>query len=99
MKLTDGLWQSRPGWKLHHPCGIQEYRLEQDAISVLALCKPMRSPTDLTDATTLVYRFSAPRPDMIRVSVTHYAGALKRARRSNSTPWRAALPSAIRRTG
>ena len=78
MKFTDGLWQSRPGWRLMHPRGIQEYRLDERGVRLLALCKEMRSPGDLTDATTLEYAFTAPRPDMIRVRITHFAGALRR---------------------
>lgn len=78
MKFTDGVWQSRPGWRLQHPCGIQEYRVDSDGIHLLVLCKDMRSPGDLTDATTLEYHFSAPAEDMIRVRITHFAGAVRR---------------------
>ena len=78
MKFTDGTWQSRPGWRLHHPQCIQEYRLEPDGIRLLALCKPMRVPGDLTDAVSLEYSFTAPRPDMIRVRVAHFIGSPRR---------------------
>ena len=63
MKFSDGTWQSRPGWRLQHPCEIQEYRLEEDSISLLVLCKSKQAPGYLTDATTLEYRFSAPREE------------------------------------
>ena len=75
MKFTDGIWQTRPGWRLQHPCGIQEYHIDGEGIHLLVLCKDMRAPTDLTDATTLEYHFTAPRQDMIGVRITHFAGA------------------------
>lgn len=78
MKFTDGIWQTRPGWRLQHPCGIQEYHIDEEGVSLLVLCKDKRSPADLTDATTLEYRFTAPREDMIRVHVTHFAGTVRR---------------------
>ncbi len=88
MKFTDGLWQSRPGWRLQHPCGIQEIRVDTDGIHLLVLCKEMRSPGDLTDATTLEYHFYAPGEDMIGVRITHFAGAARRgpAFELNTTP-------------
>lgn len=75
MKFTDGTWQSRPGYRLQHPCGIQEYRVDGDGIRLLVLCKDMKSPGDMTDATSLVYSFTAPRADMVRVSIAHFLGA------------------------
>lgn len=78
MKFSDGVWQTRPGWRLHHPCGIQEAHIDSEGISLLVLCKDMRAPSDLTDATTLEYRFTAPREDAISVRITHFAGAAHR---------------------
>ena len=78
MKFTDGLWQSRPGYRLHRPCGIQEYHIDENGIHLLVLCKDRLSPSDLTDAISLEYHFTAPREDMISVKIVHFAGAVKR---------------------
>ena len=78
MKFLDGTLPGRPGWRLHHPCGIQEYCVGEQEIRLLVLCKPLRTPDDLGASTTLEYSFSAPREDMIRVRINHFAGVMRK---------------------
>ena len=46
MKFSDGLWASRPGYKLHTPKMLLEYQLTQDSIHAYALCHPCLLPGD-----------------------------------------------------
>lgn len=78
MKFLDGTLPGRPGWRLHHPCGIQEYCVGEQEIRLLVLCKSLRTPDDLGASTTLEYSFSAPREDMIRVCINHFAGVVRK---------------------
>ena len=49
-----------------------------DRLHVLAACRPVRGRGDILNGATLDVTFTAPRPNVVRVSVTHFAGkALK----------------------
>lgn len=81
MKFSDGLWASRPGYKLHTPKMLLEYQLTQDSIHAYALCHPIQEPEDYTGGVSLEYTFTAPREDMIQVRIRHFAGGLDRGPR------------------
>lgn len=81
MKFSDGLWASRPGYKLHTPKMLLEYQLTQGSIHAYALCHPIQEPEDYTGGVSLEYTFTAPREDMIQVRIRHFAGGLDRGPR------------------
>lgn len=81
MKFSDGLWASRPGYKLHTPKMLLEYQLTQDSIHAYALCHPIQEPEDYTGGVSLEYTFTAPREDMIQVRIRHFSGGLDRGPR------------------
>ena len=74
MKFTDGYWLNRPNFTMSY--ATQWIRSEQKdgALHVISACRPVRGRGDTLDGGTLDVTFSAPRANIIRVTVTHFAG-------------------------
>ena len=74
MKFTNGYWLIRPNFQM--PYATQAVRVEKrpDALHVLSACRPIHHRGDTLDGGTLDVTFTAPRENIIRVTVTHFAG-------------------------
>ena len=74
MKFTNGYWLIRPNFQMQY--ATQAVRLEKrpDALHVLSACRPIHHRGDTLDGGTLDVTFTAPRENIIRVTVTHFAG-------------------------
>lgn len=76
MKFTDGNWHIRKGVDAHYASEVFDARAEEDALTVVAPCHPIRHRGDTLGGVTLTVRFSSPFPDVIRVRTTHFAGVV-----------------------
>ena len=74
MKFTNGYWLIRPNFQMQY--ATQAVRVEKlsDALHVLSACRPIHHRGDTLDGGTLDVTFTAPRENIIRVTVTHFAG-------------------------
>ena len=74
MKFTNGYWLIRPNFQMQY--ATQAIRVEKrpDALHVLSACRPIHHRGDTLDGGTLDVTFTAPRENIIRVTVTHFAG-------------------------
>lgn len=74
MKFTNGYWLIRPNFQMQY--ATQAVRMEKrpDALHVLSACRPIHHRGDTLDGGTLDVTFTAPRENIIRVTVTHFAG-------------------------
>ena len=77
MKFTNGYWMTKPEYKMDF--AAQCVRAEQtgDELRLLAACRPVRGRGDVLNLAALQVTLSAPRPNVIRVKVTHFAGERK----------------------
>ena len=75
MRFTNGYWKTRQEYIIN--CATQCVRVTRgaDSMQVLAACRPIRSRGDILNSSNLTVTFTAPRENVIRVQVTHFAGA------------------------
>ena len=75
MKFTNGYWMTRPEYRMLF--ATQCVRAWQDGRELVALASgaPIRGRGDILNRGNLEIRFSAPRKNIVRVRVTHFAGA------------------------
>ncbi len=81
MRFTNGYWMTKQEYIMN--CATQCVRVTRgaDSMQVLAACRPIRGRGDILNSGNLTVTFSAPRENVIRVQVTHFAGvALKEPR-------------------
>ncbi|GAA1968036.1 alpha-xylosidase [Catenulispora subtropica] len=74
MKFTDGYWMMRPGVQAAYPVQVLDGDVGPDSLVVHAPCYPVRERRDLLRGPALTVAFAAPLADVIRVTVTHFAG-------------------------
>ena len=76
MKFTNGYWMTRPEYRMLF--ATQCVRAWQDGRELVALASgaPIRGRGDILNRGNLEIRFSAPRKNIVRVRVTHFAGAV-----------------------
>ncbi len=75
MKFTNGYWMTKPEYRMNF--ATQCVRAEQAGreLRLLAACRPVRRRGDVLNIAALQVTLSAPRKHIIRVQVTHFAGA------------------------
>ncbi len=78
MKFTDGYWQIRKGYNLQNPVEIRDIRVEQDAVTVYAACRPITHKGSTLNGTLLTFRYSSPMPGVIRVQFYRHKGGKQR---------------------
>ena len=76
MKFTDGNWMHLPGVSAHHASEAHLAYDQGDRLRILAPCHPIRHRGDTLSGPLLTVDLSSPLPDVIRVKVTHFEGAL-----------------------
>ena len=75
MRFTNGYWMTKQEYIMN--CATQCVRVTRgaDSMQVLAACRPVRGRGDILNSGNLTVTFTAPRKNVIRVQVTHFAGA------------------------
>ena len=74
MKFTNGYWLIRPNFQMQYATQAVRVEKRPDALHVLSACRPIHHRGDTLDGGTLDVTFTAPRENIIRVTVTHFAG-------------------------
>ena len=74
MKFTNGYWLIRPNFQMQYATQAVRVEKRPDALHVLSACHPIHHRGDTLDGGTLDVTFTAPRENIIRVTVTHFAG-------------------------
>ena len=74
MKFTNGYWLIRPNFQMQYAPQAVRVEKRPDALHVLSACRPIHHRGDTLDGGTLDVTFTAPRENIIRVTVTHFAG-------------------------
>ena len=78
MKFTNGYWVNRPEYDLHF--AIQSYTatITEDALRIICPSVPVSGRGDIMNHAALTVTFTAPMEDVIRVSVEHHRGTVKK---------------------
>ena len=74
MKFTNGYWLLRPNFDMLYATQLIRTQKTSDSLHVLAATRAVEGRGDTLNAGTLDVVFTAPRKNVIRVSVTHWAG-------------------------
>lgn len=74
MKFTRGYWLTRENFKMSYATQCVRVERNEKRMHVLAACRPVRKRGDTLDGGALDVTFTAPMPNIIRVTVTHFAG-------------------------
>src|SRR4051812_34917977 len=74
MKFTDGFWRKRDGITPLHPAHVQDAVAGTDRLTVYAATKQVRGREDTLNAPVITVTCTSPAPDVIRVTITHFAG-------------------------
>ena len=78
MKFTNGYWVTRPEYRFVFATQCVRAERKGQELVLLASGGPVRNRGDILGGGALEVRFSAPRKNIIRVCVTHFAGAADR---------------------
>ncbi|MEU4252917.1 alpha-xylosidase [Amycolatopsis sp. NPDC026612] len=81
MKFSDGYWKLKPGVTAAHPVEVREITEGPGSLVVHAPAHAVRHRGDLLKGPLITVALSAPRPDVIKVEVTHFAGERERGPR------------------
>lgn len=78
MKFTQGNWMTRPEYCLSYATQAVRVKKTEKSMEVMSACRPVNGRGDTLDGGTLTVTFTAPRKNIIRVSLTHFAGEKQR---------------------
>ncbi|HEV2779948.1 MAG TPA: alpha-xylosidase [Actinophytocola sp.] len=78
MKFTDGRWRMRAGIHPAYPVEVLDVEPGPSGLTIYAPAYPVRGRVDLQKGPVFTVDITAPMPDVIAVSVTHYAGQVTR---------------------
>ncbi|MBP3655072.1 MAG: alpha-xylosidase [Clostridia bacterium] len=74
MRFTNGYWLTRQEYIMSYATQCVRVSRREDALEVISACRPVRHRGDTLDGGTLTITFTAPRRNIIRVKITHFAG-------------------------
>ncbi|MCR4621600.1 MAG: alpha-xylosidase [Clostridiales bacterium] len=74
MKFTNGYWLTRPEYRFDYASHCVRREVENGELRLLVACRPVSNRGAVIGCPTLTVCLSAPRENIIRVSVTHFAG-------------------------
>ena len=74
MKFTQGYWMIKQNYVMSYATHAVRVNKTEKAMSVLSACRPIGHRGDILDGGALTVTFTAPRKNIIRVKVTHFAG-------------------------
>ena len=75
MKFTNGYWLTKPEFRMLFATQCVRASQEGRELVLLAAGCPVRHRGDVLAGGALEVRFSAPRANIVRVRITHFAGA------------------------
>jgi len=75
MKFTDGYWRKRDGLTVLHPVQLQDTARAAGSLTAYATARRVQGRGDTLDAPVITISCTAPMADVVRVSITHFAGA------------------------
>ena len=78
MKFTDGCWLLQEGVRALHPRSAHRVEATADSLSILAPSEEVEDRARMHDLAALTIDLSSPAADVIRVRLTHHAGARRR---------------------
>ncbi|KOY13374.1 alpha-xylosidase [Paenibacillus xylanivorans] len=78
MKFTDGFWMTREGYHIQNPTDIRDIVQKEDSLTVYAATKYIRTKGDTLNGTLLKATYSSPMPNVIRVTLNHHKGGMKK---------------------
>lgn len=74
MKFTDGYWMLREGVQASYPAEVRDVGTAPGSLSVYAPTQPIRDRGDMLKGPVVTLTYSSPMPDVIGVTITHFAG-------------------------
>ena len=74
MRFTNGYWMTRQEFVMSYATQCVRTVKSADSLQVLSACRPVSHRGDTLDGGTLTITFTAPRRNIIRVRITHFAG-------------------------
>ena len=74
MKFTNGYWMTKPEYRINYATQCVRAEALEDTLRLLTACRPVKGRGDVLNGATLQVTLSAPRKNIIRVQVTHFAG-------------------------
>ena len=74
MKFTRGYWMTRENFTMSYATQCVRVENKENALKVLAASRPVRSRGETLNGAILEVEFTAPRKNIIRVRITHFAG-------------------------
>src|SRR5260221_14013274 len=78
MRFSKGLWQMLEGVEPTYPVRVHEVERSEGALVVVPADRADGGRGSYVGGSSLTIRLSSPMPDVIRVTVTHFAGAMPR---------------------
>jgi len=78
MKFTDGFWMTREGYQIQNPTDIRDIVQKDNSLTVYAATKYIRTKGDTLNGTLLKATYSSPMPNVIRVTLNHHKGGVKK---------------------
>ncbi|WP_254716444.1 hypothetical protein [Actinomadura sp. WMMB 499] len=89
MKFSDGYWMMREGVRASHPVEVLDVDAGPDSLTVHAPVQRIRHRGDLLKGPVVTVTAASPMPDVIGVTLTHFAGSGRAGPRSS---WRTPRP-------
>jgi hypothetical protein len=81
VKFTDGFWMLRRGVVAHYPAEAREVVISPDAVTVHAPTRPVRHRGDTLNLPVVTVELRSPMPDVLAVTIGHWAGGIDRGTR------------------
>jgi len=78
MRFSKGLWQMLEDVEPTYPVRVHEVRRTSDSMVVVAADRADGGRGSYVGGSSLTIRLSSPMPDVVRVTITHFAGAKSR---------------------
>ncbi|NED56140.1 alpha-xylosidase, partial [Micromonospora aurantiaca] len=78
MKFSDGYWMMREGVQAFHPVEVLDVDAGADSFTVYAPVERIRHRGDLLKGPVVTVTCESPMPDVIGVTLTHFAGERRR---------------------
>ncbi|MBP3541341.1 MAG: alpha-xylosidase [Clostridia bacterium] len=74
MRFSNGYWMVKQDYVMSYATQCVRVTKSDKELQVLSACRPVNHRGDVLDGGTLTVNFTAPRKNVIRVKVTHFAG-------------------------
>lgn len=75
MKFTDGYWLLQKGLTAHYPQHLYDHEIQPESVTLYAPVREIARREDTLNSTLITVRLSSPLEDVLRVRITHFAGA------------------------